>query len=282
MCYFDTMTLILKHADILPDSQAVHLTRATLTSKRPSALHQHDFYEVFWVQNGTVRHHTDTGMSVLHEGALVLIPPHNAHALQGKGEQAMVVSLCLHPDVVEAMAERHAQLRGQLLWCDAITIVDRDIRQRAMLNQAANGLDHSARDALALEAFLAPLCTSILVDPTQSTLPDWLGKACKAAQSPEVFQAGAAGLVAQTGRAHPHVARTMRQHLNQSPSEFINAIRMDFAARALTSDTEPVSEIARTCGIPNMAHFHKLFRAQHGVTPLQYRQHYQRDVVQPN
>lgn len=276
------MIQILRHADILPKGAAVYLTRATLTPTRPKALHAHDFHEVFWVQNGAVRHHADDGVTVLPEGALVMIPPDVTHALQGKGAQSMVVSLAFHPDVVSAMSKRHKSLQDKLLWTTGIQIIKRDMRQLADLNQAANALDASTRDALSAEAFLAPLCASLLDSSLPDALPDWLAKACIAARNPAVFQNGAAGLVAQTGRAHPHVSRTMRQLFGQSPSEFINTIRMDYAARVLVSDTDPVSEIARTCGIPNMPHFHKLFRAQHRVTPLQYRQQLQRDVVQPN
>jgi len=163
-----------------------------------------------------------------------------------------------------------------------IEVIQRDMRQMADLNQSANTLDASNRDALNADAFLTPLCASLLDAQQPKDLPDWLAKACAAAKQPAVFQHGAAGLVAATGRAHPHVSRTMRQLLGQSPSEYINRIRMNFAARALISDTEPASEIARACGIPNMPHFHKLFRAHHGTTPLQYRQQLQRDVVQPN
>jgi AraC family cel operon transcriptional repressor len=62
----------------------------------------------------------------------------------------------------------------------------------------------------------------------------------------------------------------------------MNQIRMDHAARALTTDADTVSQIAADCGIPNMSHFHKLFRAAYGDTPLQYRQKRQRRVVQPS
>jgi len=98
----------------------------------------------------------------------------------------------------------------------------------------------------------------------------------------KIARATLAGFVAQTGRAHAHVSRTMRKFTGMSPSEFINDIRMAYAARTLTTDNEAVGQIATDCGIPNMAHFHKLFRAHHGMTPLQYRQQFQRNVVQPS
>ena len=87
--------------------------------------------------------------------------------------------------------------------------------------------------------------------------------------------------MALTGHSHPHVSRAMRRYLGQSPSEYVNRQRMTYAARLLTTDHDPLPEIAEACGIPNLSHFHKLFRTRYGMTPLQYRQQFQRHVVQP-
>lgn len=272
------MTVTLHHADILLPGSKVHLTRATVTSARPKALHAHDFFELFWVQNGAVRHHLPTGMERLEEGDLILLSPGQSHGIQGKGDHAMIVSLCIHPEVVEGLRLRHADL-----WpiSPAPVRVHRDIKELTALNHAALLLEASARDTLTAEAFLLPLLSDLKRLNAPTGTPEWLSQAITAAHRPEVFREGAAGLVAQTGRAHAHVSRSMRKHTGMSPSEYVNTIRMSFAARALTTDNEPVSQIAAECGIPNMAHFHKLFRTHHGMTPLQYRQQFQRNVVQP-
>lgn len=74
----------------------------------------------------------------------------------------------------------------------------------------------------------------------------------------------------------------MRRWMGQSPTQYVNYIRMTQAARTLTCDSEPMAEVAAAVGIANLSHFHKLFRSHHGMTPLQYRQQFQRDVVQPS
>ncbi|SFR31990.1 transcriptional regulator, AraC family [Yoonia tamlensis] len=276
------MAQILLHKDILKDAARIHLTRATVTSQRPKSLHSHDFYEIFWVQNGQVRHYCPDGITTLSEGDLCFLQPGQMHALQGRGEHALVVSLCIHPDTVAALAERHPALQGHLFWAAAPLVQHhRDMRQLATLNHAAVALERSDRSALQAEAFLLPLCADLTADCGPDTAPDWLNRACNAAKDPAVFREGAAGFVALTGKAHPHVSRSMRKYYDQTPSDFVNALRMTHAARALITDSDPVSTIAAEIGIPNMSHFHKLFRAAHGRTPLQYRQSYQRQLVQP-
>ena len=276
------MTLTLRHADILQQGARAHLTRASLTVARPKYLHDHDFYELFWVQNGAVRHHLSTGAVTLGEGDVVFLRPGQAHGLQGRGEHALIVSICFHPDLIAGLAARHPSVRGHLFWAEGGPVqTHRGIKALAALNAAAVQLERSACDTLAAEAFLLPLCADLTAEAFPQDLPPWLSEACLAARDPAVFRGGSAGLVARTGKAHPHVSRMMRKYLGQTPSDYINRIRMDHAARALTTDNEPVSEIAADCGIPNMSHFHKLFRATHGLTPLQYRQKFQRQLVQP-
>jgi len=276
------MTQTLHHADILATGTQIRLTRATLAPIRPRNLHDHDFYELFWVQNGKVRHHLPGEVETLGEGDVVFLQPGQSHALQGRGEHALVVSLCIHPDMIKALVSRHPSVDGHLFWAPSGPVqTHRDIRQLAALNHAAVQLENSPCDTLSAEAFLLPLCADLTANAFADDIPRWLAKACNAAKSPEVFRDGSAGLVAIAGKAHPHVSRMMRKYLGQTPSDYVNHIRMDHAARALTTDNEAISEIAADCGIPNMSHFHKLFREAHGLTPLQYRQKYQKQVVQP-
>lgn len=274
------MTLTLRQKSILPDGQAVHLTRATVLPRRPKKLHGHDYVEVFWVQNGIIRHHTSDGVRQLTEGTLVIVPKGQTHALQGKGDHAMVVMLCLATAVTTHLAKRHAQLKPVLDTKNILTFA-RDTRQMATLNQAALRLERSTCDMLMAEAFLLPLLSDLIDGPQFDAAPAWLLKACTDAQDPAVFRQGAAGFVALTGKAHPHVSRVMKQITGQTPVQYINDLRMAHAARALTGSNDPLSEIAEEIGLPNMSHFHKVFLAAYGVTPAQYRTVRQRQVIQP-
>lgn len=279
----DPITLSTNTAFAVEDTFV--LIRADLKTRRPAHLHKQDFYELLWVQNGTVRLHGPDGKTDLKEGHLVFFSPDQPHGLQGKGEAAIVVSLAIKPGIIRALGSRHDDLQGIAFWTssDKPVLTHLDMRQLAELNAAALRLDRSARRKLDLEAFLLPLLTGLETLPANlsGNAPPWLITACAAAQKPDVFRDGAAGFVAATGRAHPHVSRTMRRYLGTTPSEFINAIRMTHAARQLTGTSDSITEIAEGCGLPNLSHFHKLFLAAHGETPQRYRDARQRDLIQP-
>jgi len=283
------MTLLhLTASDVFAPTEAFILSRADLDTRRPQDVHTQDFYELMWVQNGTVRLHTANttrGKRDLTEGDLVFIGPDQPHAIQGKGPSAIIVSIAIRPGVIRAIGNRHEDLAGTAFWmggtCPEIT--HRDMRQLADLNAAALKLERSPRDKLYLEAFLLPLLTALdrAPDGMKPDAPDWLITACTAARNKAVFQLGAAGFVALTGRTHPHVSRTMQRYMGQTPVEFINAQRMAHAARCLTGTSVSLAEIAADCGMPNLSHFHKTFMAAFGETPQRYRSSRQRALIQP-
>ncbi|MDA9208274.1 helix-turn-helix domain-containing protein [Octadecabacter sp.] len=276
---------MLTASDMFAQEEAFVLTRAELDTRRPTALHNQDFYEMLWVQNGAIRLHHADGKQDLAEGDIVFIAPDQLHGLQGRGDAAIVVSLAIRPGVVRAIGNRHDDLNGMAFWTDTNTPqrAHRDIRQLAELNQAALKLERSPRQKLYLEAFLLPLLVALdrRPDGLSADAPDWLVAACTAAQAPDVFRLGAAGFVAACGRAHPHVSRSMRRYLGTTPSDFVNSQRMAYAARRLTGTSDTLSEIATDCGLPNLSHFHKTFLDAFGETPQKYRKARQRDLIQP-
>lgn len=281
--------LRLFHRDVLAAGEVVHLTRASLGSGRPLNLHDHDFHELIWVASGRARHHLEDAAHDLGEGDLVFIRPQDVHALQGRGDTTEVVVAAFHPDVISALVARHPDLDGRFFWA---TGPEPDRMPAARARQAdVSGLlarlDTSSRNPLAAEAFLLSLLTALDtaghagMPALPPHAPEWLVAACFAARDPEVFREGAAGFARVAGRVHPHVSRTVRKFLAQSPSDYVNRQRMAHAARRLAGSPDTIADIAADCGIPNLSHFHKLFRQHHGTTPLQYRKARQRDLVQP-
>lgn len=275
--------MLLSHQDILPKGDAFLITRAMPSGKRPKTLHAHDFYELFWIVNGRVRHRINDKVDDLREGDMAFIRPTDAHSLQGKGEEPHLINVALHPKQIAALAKRHPQLKGTFFWSEAAqpTVIHRDMAQVSELSQALRALDTAPRNALTAEALLVPLLAQLTAHNMVQQMPEWLETACQAAHGRAVFQQGAAGFVRAAGRTHAHVSREARRHLNQSPSEYINGIRMDYAARQLSASTDTLSEIAADCGIPNLSHFHRLFRDALGATPNAYRKRHQRDIIQP-
>lgn len=70
--------------------------------------------------------------------------------------------------------------------------------------------------------------------------------------------------------------RRFRKHLNKTPHQYINEVRLDNARQMLLETEKPVGTIALETGFADHSHFSRAFSRHFGITPrkarLQYRQ----------
>jgi AraC family cel operon transcriptional repressor len=103
--------------------------------------------------------------------------------------------------------------------------------------------------------------------------PDWLHTACREIRKERHLAPGLESFYRLAGRSPDHIARACRAHLGISPTEIVNAARLEHAAARLSATDDAILNIAHDCGLPNLAHFYKLFSARFGTTPRRYRMH---------
>lgn len=265
-------------------SDVHHLATILFLPDRPSRLHSHDFPEVFWIERGDCRHEINGADQRLQAGDLVFIQPQDRHRLQATASDGFsLINLAFAPQVRVDLLNRYASEFGPLL--NRQEELPQPVRlnpaQIAGLRRQLAPLAFPAVSRLALEHFLLglPLLLRPPVDSALTPMPDWLQRACEQIQRPDLFALGAPGLVKAAGRSAEHVARTVRAVLGQTPSDYVNRIRMEHAARELRISNRSIAEICLECGLSNLSHFYALFRAAHGRTPRVYRQENQRAVA---
>ena len=69
-----------------------------------------------------------------------------------------------------------------------------------------------------------------------------------------------------------HLHRTFKRIKGVTPAEYIRQRRIETSMEALLETDLAVSEIARSVGMPNAAHFITLFKRMVGSTPNEFRQ----------
>ena len=258
-------------------AETFHFARKVLTPAAPSCFHFHNYFEVFIVEKGCVRHLINGSAHMLAPGDTVFIRPGDRHALQALGPQGCrIINVLFRPSTADHLGSRYRdEFAGCFFWREGILPDIRQIRGPRMeraINSALE-LQGSLRTLARIEEFLLNLMTRV-VDfdgALAPAAPAWLVSACIAARSAHVFRRGAAGFVDVATRGHAHVCRETRRHLGLSPLQLVNRIRMEHAAMCLGDSTLAVEDIAAECGIADMSYFYRLFRAHYGTTPRKYR-----------
>jgi AraC family cel operon transcriptional repressor len=247
---------------------------------RPARLHTHDFPEIFWIERGAGEHHINGQRRRLRTGDLVFVRPEDRHVLRAVDDAGFtLVNLAYTPRVRADLLRRHPEPFAPLLAPDDALPHRIELPPGALpaLRKQIELLAAAGATRLALEHFLLGL--ALLTRPptrfAHAPMPDWLAQACERVQRPDLFALGAAGFVKAAGRSPEHVARSARAFLGMTPSDYVNRVRMQHAARELRVTNRPITDIALECGLNNLSHFYALFRQTHGTPPRSYRQQQQ-------
>jgi len=277
-------TLSLSH---LPPGHFCTYMHHDLAQREPGEAHDHDFHELFWVEESEGIHWINGRAVPLHSGDLVLIRAPDTHAFStgGKSEPLRIVNFAFHSRVWTHVRQRY--FNGAAVFFSEPSLSDRIYRldeyQLTAIRQAASLLRSGLRDRLQAETFLLSVLALLKADRFNAGLkaaPSWLREACTQIGTNRNFAGGMPALSRLAGRSPEHIAREFRRHLNRTPTDIINDARMSHAADRLATSDEDIVAIALDCGLENLGHFYRLFRARYGSTPRAYRLQ-QQAVVPP-
>jgi len=252
--------------------EAFHLGRSPYRRGATFPLHDHDFAEICWLAAGPGRwrHQTPAGERLLAVGDLLVLRPQDAHAIAVVGDGFSLVNLAFPVASLTHLRERYG-----------IDLAARSPEPRHLpagalswLDDAVRRLAHGPRSLLALERFLidlAGLLTPSDAAPASPGCPPWLQALLRRLAAGELLEQGVAQLAEAAGCSRGHLARACMAHLGCTATDLLNRHRLARARSRLAIDDAPITAIAADCGLPNLSHFYRLFRAATGMTPRAWR-----------
>lgn len=269
----------LRKQDIFPHI-SFHSRRTILTDAiSPSEPHHHDFYEVFIVEEGPLVHHINGRQEILYPDTMVLIHPQDYHFFSQKdGVTAQFFNLAFDAEQFEhakGMAAQCAPSTVNAPMADKVTLTHELsrllLRRMRWLRDATNPIPQEVQltEGITLLTDILVLCT--VGSGNVHTIPYWLRKACSEMQVQANMVQGISRMVEICGKTQEHLTRSMRKYMGQTPSAYINTVRLERAADQLITTARPVFEIMLDVGFQNTSYFNKLFKEKYHVSPRKYR-----------
>lgn len=272
-----TMSRISWKSQIQDSGDRYSLVKVTFGRSVIPKYHAHEYYEIFWLNQGRASHRLNDQKGGLEAGDICFMRPDDRHELNSISRQPFTfTNLAFLGDTYEFFLNRYPhEARHFFPKAPMPRIMHMDDPQLHVLNQRAVELSESPRTHLYLEAFIMALFAELLPrrprvirDPST---PEWLQEACVKVQDQGIFSRGVAGFVEVAGRCPEYVSRQTRLHTGMTPIQIVNKARMKYAARQLQFTTLPITEIILDCGFSTTAQFCKLFKQAYGITPRAYR-----------
>ncbi len=280
----------LRFANVAPGRPyhaALLATRASGARGFQVTEHSHDFYEMVFVLAGDALHGLNGVAAVLRAGELVLLRPGDRHYIRFQtGRLFHYINIAVEADLWRNFHD----LAGVATDLAAPVIVNTGTG--GVAEECAAAFQHALMlfqntkinpaglrtEACRLLATAAPWFFPAVggrgtrdMDLPDGT-PDWLVGACdKLRNDTDILRRGLPAFVGEAGVTRTHLARVLKAATNQTPTEYINRLRLEHAARLLATTTLSILDVAAECGFEQPAYFYRLFGARFHTSPHAYR-----------
>jgi AraC family cel operon transcriptional repressor len=257
------------------------LLRAVRHTLRPSACthtpHRHDFFEVFWVEQGGGVHDLNGIETTLTEGDAIFIRANDQHTFrQPVGKVWTWVNVSFSAEVEQELRRRHAAQLAEWPWRREGPPMQCRLRPYhvSRLAERVAELPNTVQrwvevDWMLCDIFRALLPSGIIAG--QRHLPPWLATVLEEIKIEEGAFIEFERMIARTGYSREHVNRVVRRHFGMTTTALLRHVRLEHAARQLRLTSKDIFTVAQDAGFDNMSYFYRSFRRQYGIAPRQFR-----------
>lgn len=246
----------------------------------------HDFYEIILIVSGKLKVLVNNECLDLVRGNLLLMRPGDTHTKLEYGP-CQHINLAFPASTVEALFSYLYDSPEEMEYLSSFSHVPicalSEMNSILMQNRLTylNLLPSSSvrRKNTYLRTILTDIISSYFINkiqqgqnaPRELVIPTWLAQAIDGLSDINNLEAGMDYLVSSAKRTPEHICRSFRKHLNMSPTSYINAKRLNYAANLLKHSDKEILDIAYECGFHSPSHFYHLFKKEYQLSPLKYK-----------
>ncbi|MBQ8427489.1 MAG: AraC family transcriptional regulator [Clostridia bacterium] len=246
--------------------------------------HSHDYYEVFIVAKGTVGHAVNGIMQNLPAGSLVFIRPDDIHGHLCNDKNSAFINLTFTKETAKTLLTYlfDSDYIENLLSCDIPPMVFLDKNSRETLISQINALNTERwqdKNALKIRARIILVnifshFASSLPESKNNSIPFWLIELTAEMEKPENFTCGTERMTKLCRKSREHVARCFKKYFNQTVTDYVNGLRINYASNLLINTNMPIIDVCFECGFQSLSYFYRTFKEKNNLTPSELRSKY--------
>ncbi|WP_187759705.1 AraC family transcriptional regulator [Thiospirochaeta perfilievii] len=241
--------------------------------------HSHNFYEIFFVTEGSAIHWCNSVQTPIESGSLIFIRPEDTHQYLDSTQDFAFYNLVFSKDTFDKIFSLYDRKLIEE------NLLDRDLPPGIKLNQGDIEIykrkfqrDISTLDLKIRSLHNVELLTSLLPLFITSNFykvnrqPDWFQKLTMEIERDANYTKGVNYLYSIATRSREHVSRNFKKYLNVTPTEYINHKKLIYASNLLIQTNLEILDISDMAGFPSHSHFYNLFKKEYKTSPRKYRE----------
>ncbi len=244
--------------------------------------HRHEFYEIFLIVRGEVTHNVNGTTAILKEGSIAFIRPDDIHSYEKSGnKEVYLINVAF---LRETCGELFSYLgpgfpSKELLESEYPAVIILPKSEKEIVQSRLEHLNTLPRtDKPLIRTSLRILLVEIFTKYFASTfrerngnVPEWIDWLREEMSKKDNFTRGVTAMPKLALRSKEHISRLFRRHYSQTPTDFVNDLRLNYAANMLASSDEEIIQISMDSGFESLSHFYHLFKSKFGVSPQEFR-----------
>ena len=279
----------LKTKDLIdPESEihyAYHKSLATITTP-----HTHDFFEIFLITKGEAFHRINDKQEIIEEGDLVFIRPKDTHNYEKSDDKNCELINLAFPEITmlklfEYFGEGfHSDILLMTEFPPKIRLskFEKDILVNRFEKLNTFRRTNKKKIKTELRILLADIFSRYFTTRDESSneiIPSWLVKLKSEMERKENFVLGIKKMYDLCERTPEHLSRSFKKYFNESPTDYITNLRLNYAANLLTNSDQDITNISMDCGFENLSHFYHLFKKKFDSSPKEFRLKHQKSII---
>lgn len=242
--------------------------------------HWHDYYEIFLMLSGKGEHFVNGKAFSLARGNLIFIRDFDLHDYACIDERIEFINLAFTKETLFDMflylgdgIEKDKLLSAE--FPPQIRLTEAETEKLHMEFAKLNTFDSSDKKSMVTEMrfLLAKIFVTYFrqFSHSDSGIPFWLESALEKMKAPRNFIAGKERFFELCGRTREHATRSLKAYYGVTPSDYVNDLRLCYAANLLMSSNLSATDICYECGFKNLSWFYSEFENKFGVSPGKYK-----------
>jgi len=279
----------LKTKDLIdPESEihyAYHKSLATITTP-----HNHDFFEMFLIVKGVALHRINDKQEIIEEGDLVFIRQNDTHNYEKSDDKSCeLINLAFPESTILKLFEYFGEgfHSDKLLLAEfppkiRLSKIEKDILVNRFEKLNTLRRTNKKKIKTELRILLADIFSRYFTAKEESLndiFPSWLIKLKAEMERKENFVLGINKMYDLCERTPEHLSRSFKKYFNESPTDYITNLRLNYAANLLSNSDEDITNISMDCGFENLSHFYHLFKKKFDSSPKEFRLKHQKSII---
>ena len=228
-----------------------------ITNKGDRYYHSHNFYELFYITNGTIKHSLNSETDELSMGDVVFLRPGDIHCFLREPDNA-----CAHRDLALTVPF-YAKVKIDI---ETLNKLETELQK---IGNADAEKNPSFYFALA-ELFKAKR-NADLQGKQRDSAPEWILGLIAKLEMPEFFCLAPSEIFAELNYSKEYVSRTFRKVTGKTLTDYMNQRKLSLASVLIQNTDKSIERICFECGYNNVSYFYRTFRQTFGKTPHELR-----------